>query len=306
MAVVSYAQNMEDIMLWRALKHVEKGFYIDVGAYSPDKDSVTKLFYEKGWSGVNIEPNSECHTELVQKRPRDKNFCFALSNKSGQAEINILSFAESQVSTGLSTLDRNLATKHIAAGYLVKTDLVESLTLVNLIEKYITTTQEIHFLKIDVEGLEKEVIEGNNWQRYQPWIVLVESISPADYEENHLDWEYLLTSAGYHFVYADQINRFYISPKHPELRAAFRYPPNLFDGFVIYNHIDTLLQQNQQSSARLKKMEVDINTLLISRSWKITQPLRTLSRLLHSFFHRLKEIFLPLTDSKLGGNKCKS
>ena len=42
MAVVSYAQNLEDILLWRALKHVEKGFYIDVGAYSPDVESVTK------------------------------------------------------------------------------------------------------------------------------------------------------------------------------------------------------------------------------------------------------------------------
>lgn len=306
MTVVSYAQNLEDIMLWRALKHIDKGFYVDVGAYSPDKDSVTKLFYEKGWSGVNIEPNSECHAELVRKRPRDKNFCFALSNKSGQVEINILSFAESQASTGLSTLDRNLATKHIAAGYLIKTDLVESMTLVNLIEKYITAGQEIHFLKIDVEGLEKEVIEGNNWQRYQPWVVLVESISPADYEENHLDWEYLLTSAGYHFVYADQLNHFYISPKHPELQAAFKYPPNLFDEFIIHNHLANVLAKNQEIYDQFIEVNATVNALLTSRSWKITSPLRTLSRALRSFFHRLKEIFLLLTGSKLGGNKCKN
>ncbi|RDH40967.1 MAG: hypothetical protein CFE62_000985 [Candidatus Aquirickettsiella gammari] len=103
MTVLPYAQNLEEVVLWRALQHVKKGFYIDVGAYSPDEDSVTKLFYDKGWSGANIEPNPEYHAELVRKRPRDKNFCFALSNKLDLTEINILNFAESNLSTGLST-----------------------------------------------------------------------------------------------------------------------------------------------------------------------------------------------------------
>lgn len=55
--MISYAQNFEDVMLMRALASIEKGFYIDVGAAWPDQDSVTKAFYEKGWLGVNIEPN---------------------------------------------------------------------------------------------------------------------------------------------------------------------------------------------------------------------------------------------------------
>jgi len=59
MTFISYAQNYEDVMLWRALKHVERGFYIDVGACSPDQHSVTRAFYEKGWHGINVEPNPE-------------------------------------------------------------------------------------------------------------------------------------------------------------------------------------------------------------------------------------------------------
>ncbi|HZF37393.1 MAG TPA: FkbM family methyltransferase, partial [Blastocatellia bacterium] len=46
MSFISYAQNFEDVMLWRALKHIDRGFYIDVGANDPDLDSVTKAFYE--------------------------------------------------------------------------------------------------------------------------------------------------------------------------------------------------------------------------------------------------------------------
>ena len=32
MSFISYAQNFEDVMLWRALKHISEGFYIDIGA----------------------------------------------------------------------------------------------------------------------------------------------------------------------------------------------------------------------------------------------------------------------------------
>lgn len=56
MNVISYSQNFEDIILWRALKNIENGFYIDVGANDPVVHSVTKLFYENGWRGINCEP----------------------------------------------------------------------------------------------------------------------------------------------------------------------------------------------------------------------------------------------------------
>lgn len=56
MGIVSYAQNFEDVMLWRALGHIENGFYVDIGAQHPTIDSVSKAFYERGWSGINVEP----------------------------------------------------------------------------------------------------------------------------------------------------------------------------------------------------------------------------------------------------------
>ncbi|RQU92579.1 FkbM family methyltransferase, partial [Burkholderia cenocepacia] len=48
MTLISFAQNQEDVMLWRALGHVHNGFYIDVGAADPVDLSVTKLFYDHG------------------------------------------------------------------------------------------------------------------------------------------------------------------------------------------------------------------------------------------------------------------
>jgi hypothetical protein len=55
-------------MLKRALSDIQNGFYIDIGAGDPSIDSVTKLFYDDGWHGINVEPNPKKYGELVIQR----------------------------------------------------------------------------------------------------------------------------------------------------------------------------------------------------------------------------------------------
>src|SRR4029078_5513185 len=86
---VSYAQNLEDVILWRALHDVESGFYIDVGASSPVVDSVTLAFYERGWRGINLEPHPEAHAALLSARPRDKNLNMALGDTQGVMTMSL-------------------------------------------------------------------------------------------------------------------------------------------------------------------------------------------------------------------------
>ena len=70
-ALISYAQNFEDVMLWRALGSVTDGFYIDIGAQSPDVDSVSKMFHEHGWRGIHIDAMASYAEELRRARPGD-------------------------------------------------------------------------------------------------------------------------------------------------------------------------------------------------------------------------------------------
>ena len=77
---VSYSQNREDILLARALPG-RTGFYIDVGAADPIEFSVTKLFYDRGWSGVNVEPQADYYRKLVADRPRDTNLQLVVSDR---------------------------------------------------------------------------------------------------------------------------------------------------------------------------------------------------------------------------------
>ena len=110
MTFVSYAQNFEDVLLWRALGHIDKGFYIDLGASDPDIDSVTRAFYERGWSGINVEPVTEQFRRLTGSRLRDINLRVAVSDVPGTAGLFVMR------GTGLSTLDRGLAESYRAQG----------------------------------------------------------------------------------------------------------------------------------------------------------------------------------------------
>src|SRR5215471_9401452 len=97
MSFVSYAQNQEDVMLYRALRDLEQGFYIDVGAQDPIIDSVTKAFYDRRWHGINIEPNEEYFHKLQSERPHDLNLATAVGREPG-----LIYFYE-VAHTGLST-----------------------------------------------------------------------------------------------------------------------------------------------------------------------------------------------------------
>jgi hypothetical protein len=78
---------------------------------------------------------------------------------------------------------------------------------------------EIDFMKIDVEGAEKAVIEGGDWDRFRPGIVVVEAVAPLTGQPAWAAWENLLTRQGYRFVLFDTLNRFYVAEERTDLLA---------------------------------------------------------------------------------------
>ena len=225
MSFISYAQNFEDVMLWRALKHIEKGFYIDIGAQDPVIDSVSQAFYEHGWRGVHVEPNVMYAQKLRNARKDETVFQVAISDHE-----ELLSFYEI-ADTGLSTGDADIAEKHRLDGFSVTQTEIQAITLDTLFNKF--GNQEIHWMKIDVEGMEESVLQGWRASLIRPWIIVVESTIPCSQEQANHKCKMLLTEKMYRFVYSDGLNRFYISTDHPELAASFLLPPNLFDCFVL-------------------------------------------------------------------------
>jgi FkbM family methyltransferase len=296
---ISYAQNYEDVMLWRALKHVGVGFYIDAGAAHPDEISVTRAFYDRGWHGINIEPSLPFFRRLAGARMRDINLNIALAAQPGQ-----LPFFEVE-GTGLSTIDQDIADEHTAAGWPVHETIVQVRTLAELCREHVTN--DVHFLKIDVEGAEAAVLAGADFNICRPWIVIVEATRPMSQEQNHLEWESFLTSAGYRSVYFDGLNRFYVAAERWEdLSQVFAVPPNVFDDFIRApdsEHLQRMIAAEErvaraevrasqaeaclsqaelrasQAEGRFAAANAEIVALRASISWRLTAPFRGIGHL---------------------------
>lgn len=230
--MISYAQNCEDVVLGRVFRRQKQGFYVDIGGWDPVKDSVTKHFYDQGWIGVNVEPVKSLHATFEKQRRRDTNLCVAIGKYDGETD-----FVEWN-GTGLSTVaERFDADQLRAAGYKRAIYKVPMMTLATLCRKHATRT--IDFLKIDVEGLEKEVIESGDWKTFRPRVVLVEAIKPiipgddpVCYTPTWDEWEPLLLNAGYRFALFDGLNRFYHRSEEPALMPLLSVPANVRDGFI--------------------------------------------------------------------------
>jgi FkbM family methyltransferase len=226
MTLVSYAQNCEDVLLHRALRSVSKGFYIDVGAGDPELSSVTKAFYDMGWSGINIEPVPLRYNRLVADRLHDINLAIVIADAD-----EIVPFFAVEGYDELSTMMVEQASAYQEDGREILESMMQSRTLASVCEEFVRG--EIHFLKIDVEGAELAVLAGADFERFRPWILVVESYWAGEDAPDAKAWEELLLAADYLPVYFDGLNRFFVSAERAEeLTPAFDYPVGIRDNFV--------------------------------------------------------------------------
>jgi FkbM family methyltransferase len=218
--MLSYAQNAEDVLLWRVLSDVDpgQGFYIDIGANHPVIDSVTKHFYDAGWRGINVEPVVVHAERLAAERPRDINLCAAVGATKGTLTLHRV-----VENDGLSTIDAALAEGYRQQGMTLESIDVPVLTLRDIFDQHVD--RPVQFLKIDVEGHEQEVIEGADWSRDRPYLLVIEATKPEN-------WEYRLLEAGYQRALDDGINFVYVAQERAEMADALRRPVTVVDRFT--------------------------------------------------------------------------
>lgn len=252
--MLSYAQNREDVMLFRALREISNGLYIDVGAGDPTIDSVTKCFYDRGWTGVNLEPHPVRFEALNSVRDRDINLKTALSDRAKEEEFFFFDNAD------LSTSNAQIALTHTKNEHSFTSEKITTMTLDMIFADHIGE-REVHFLKIDVEGSEKQVLQGINLATHRPWILIVESMVPNSQIENFMEWETLILESGYEFVYKDGLNRFYLSNDHIDLKIHFEFPPNVFDHYEqFYAHRNAEITRIKIENEELhQKMQAKTN-----------------------------------------------
>lgn len=244
--IVSYAQNFEDRIIEAFFPDVKAGTYVDVGANHPFYHSVTKIFYDMGWSGINVEPNPMLFEQIAEQRPKDKNLMIGLGNKPGELELRVYHSLDGL--EGISTL-----AKEMKDNYATRTDKntkrfsdvkIQVETLKDALKKQ--GLNHIHFLKVDVEGYEYEVLEGNDWEKFRPELICIEA--------NHImkDWRPILKKANYRLVFNDGLNNYYLAEESMKRAEHFDYAQVFLQGapllqFEVSEKIRSLREQNKNA-----------------------------------------------------------
>ena len=173
----SFAQSGEDMIISYVLHFLQKPIsevtYLDLGANHAKELSNTYHFYQMGAKGVLLEANPELIHELEQVRSRDiiLNRAVSFSQLEQEVPFYVLN------GDGLSTIDYGEAQKacvqnpdlKITATYQIKTIHIQE-----ILETYFP--HELTILSIDLEGLEEKILEQIDFDRYQPWIIVLENI----------------------------------------------------------------------------------------------------------------------------------
>lgn len=302
---VSHAQNGEDVVLWRALRDVDRGCYVDVGANHPTQDSVTKAFYDRGWRGLDVEPVGSFAELLRADRERDEVAQVAVT---AEDEGNIV--LHEVVGTGLSTVREDYLGETAGRGFEIREVSVPTRRLDSLVREHLGD-ETVHFCKIDVEGAEALVLSSVDLRSWRPWVLVVESTRPNSNEPTHREWEQGVVAAGYRFCMFDGLSRYYVSEEHAELAEGLGYPACPLDDFVRAHEIELAEQievlrggvatlEREVSAVRAELVRwrgavlehwsravtpvddgsrAELDAMRKTLSWRVTRPLRVVRSL---------------------------
>ena len=161
----SYSQGSMDLILRDIFRNKQKGVYVDVGCQHPIHNNNTYLLYKKGWEGINIDLDKFNIDLFNFNRPKDFNVNQAISDKIGKDKLYFY-----HEKSPINTLDGKISELQKAT----VRDIVEisTNTLTNIIDR--SPYNKIDLLSIDVEGYELKVLNGLDFKKFNPKVIIIE------------------------------------------------------------------------------------------------------------------------------------
>ena len=197
----SYSQLGEDVIINFIFEQhgITLPTYIDIGAHDPMYLSNTALFYEKGCSGINIEPNPILWSNINKVRKKDINLNCGVGTDNNPLDFYIMNVPT--MSTFSKENADELVSEHKFEIVDVKKIAVHSLDY--LLEKY-TNNIFPDFLSLDAEGLDFDILKTIDYEKTAPKVICVETIEYSRDMSGRKEKEIIdfLVSQGYR-IFAD-------------------------------------------------------------------------------------------------------
>jgi len=169
---ISFAQSGEDMLVWALLSQysADPGTYVDVGAHHPWRWSNTYFLYLRGWRGVCIEPARGARKFFELARPQDRFIEAAIGAHEGMVTLHVF---EEQAVNCVSADEAAVRVERVGQA-MVDQYQVRCIPLASALDQTLPPDRVFDLLSVDVEGMELEVLQSNDWSRYRPNLVLVE------------------------------------------------------------------------------------------------------------------------------------
>ncbi|TSE22736.1 methyltransferase, FkbM family [Tepidimonas sediminis] len=208
---VSWSQEGEDIVLRRFFGDKKNGFYVDIGAHHPKRFSNTFYFYRRGWSGINIDAMPGSMRLFNKYRPRDLNLELGVAGKQGELDYYV--FNEKALNGFFCELSRSR--NDADSPYRIeKVVRVRVVPLKDILGQY-AKDKKIDFMNVDVEGLDLDVLQSNDWSRFRPKMVLAEVLGKSLVELEKDPLAQFMRRQGYS-IFAKQVNTvFFLDDSEP-------------------------------------------------------------------------------------------
>lgn len=197
-----YRVDGEDLLIFEKYFNSESDkICLEVGAAHPEILSTSKIFRDKGWRIISVEPNPEF--VKLHKQWGNEIYEYAISNYIRNDVKFEIYTRNNDFLTGFSysSLGEKLAYKNKPLDmqkHVIDVNVITLNYLLSMID-----VQHIDLLLIDTEGWEIEVLQGFDCNKYQPKIIMIENV------DHDASKQSFVKSLGYNLVELFAVNEIY-------------------------------------------------------------------------------------------------
>lgn len=166
---ISFSKAGDDIQLMKLINNRVPGAYVDIGSWHPINASNTYYFYLRNWKGICIDPNPELKLLYKQFRPKDNFINAGIGMSNTCMEYFMLE------ESSMNTFSRDFIEKHQLESKILKKIIVPLYSLKEILDQSLEKNDRLDFFDIDVEGLDLEVLKTNDWVKYRPKVIVIET-----------------------------------------------------------------------------------------------------------------------------------